>query len=114
MTRNSYLRADSSGLVRCDHHVGRHKEGPVLGRRNHVVRLVPDPLVHRVEPGGQGQPRDHKLLQVCDKVHAKLSSRIKKFDHGFSTFGLSFRPCHVSKISILRPKGVYLRVIIKK
>ena len=98
MTRNSYLRADSSGLVRCDHHVGRHKEGPVLGRRNHVVRLVPDPLVHRVEPGGQGQPRDHKILQVCDKVQVNCQ----------------LRPCHVSKISILRSNGVYLRVIIKK
>ena len=53
----SYLRADSSGLVWCDHHVGRHKEGSVLSRRDHVVRLVPDPLVHRVEPGRHRQPQ---------------------------------------------------------
>ena len=47
------LRTVAPGLIRSDHHVGRHEESPVLCRRHHVVGLVPDPVVELQHGGAQ-------------------------------------------------------------
>ena len=53
-----YLRAVAPGLVGGDHHVGGHEEGAILCGRNHVVSLVPDPVIELPDVGRQGHRED--------------------------------------------------------
>ena len=44
-----HLWTVSPGLVGGDDHICGYKEGSILRRGNHIVSLVPDPLIHALE-----------------------------------------------------------------
>ena len=53
--KRAYLWAMSPGLVGGDDNISGHKEGSVLGWRHHVVRLVPDSLIHPLTKLGENK-----------------------------------------------------------
>ena len=63
---NEYLWTVTQGLIWCYHYVGCHEECSILSWRNHVVRLVPDPLVQHPQAGRQLLP--HIGVQLGDGV----------------------------------------------
>ena len=61
----------TQSLIGRDDHVGGDEEGPVLGGRHHVVRLIPDSLVQNLQLRGHGL--GHVGIQTGDGVAFHLA-----------------------------------------